>query len=415
MSGELRVKLGALCRFAVVVGLAVSAPATIAIGSAKAEDLNAALSDAESSASSASMAIEEAGAKLGPAEARYDAITRRVLLANKTSEAARRQADRFESAAQERQLSAAAQVSKIEADHKQAVDNHNEQVWGGFAFGLAALLTAALALGWNWFRASAAVAWLTELPLGQAVGLCVGGGLVLLIAGGAMLGADSALVAVGGVLFFLALVLPVAFLSARHSAQIQRGRAKSLLKQERMPGWVTKAISIVALVICLAGLGSAIFASSPEQEEVSAALQSRARGHQPASATRRLAFAEAKAAELQGKASKLSAEQSAARAVLVRLRNELRFAKRQLTRAQDDAQYYTQRLEVIAAREARQAEAEEAEPLEEEAASGCDPNYSGCVPPYPPDVDCADVGGSVSVYGSDPHGLDADGDGIGCE
>ncbi|MBN8866321.1 MAG: hypothetical protein J0H98_02085 [Solirubrobacterales bacterium] len=49
------------------------------------------------------------------------------------------------------------------------------------------------------------------------------------------------------------------------------------------------------------------------------------------------------------------------------------------------------------------------------ASSGCDPNYSGCVPPYPPDVDCADVGGSVSVLGDDPHGLDADGDGIGCE
>jgi hypothetical protein len=29
--------------------------------------------------------------------------------------------------------------------------------------------------------------------------------------------------------------------------------------------------------------------------------------------------------------------------------------------------------------------------------------------------DCAEVGGSVSVYGSDPHGLDADGDGVGCE
>jgi len=37
------------------------------------------------------------------------------------------------------------------------------------------------------------------------------------------------------------------------------------------------------------------------------------------------------------------------------------------------------------------------------------------VPPYPPDVDCADVGETVTVYGSDPHGLDADGDRKGCE
>ncbi len=31
------------------------------------------------------------------------------------------------------------------------------------------------------------------------------------------------------------------------------------------------------------------------------------------------------------------------------------------------------------------------------------------------DLDCADIGRSVAISGSDPHGLDADGDGIGCE
>jgi endonuclease YncB( thermonuclease family) len=47
----------------------------------------------------------------------------------------------------------------------------------------------------------------------------------------------------------------------------------------------------------------------------------------------------------------------------------------------------------------------------------CHPAYSPCVPPPPPDLDCADIGHAVSVnhaYG-DPHGLDADGDGRGCE
>lgn len=38
----------------------------------------------------------------------------------------------------------------------------------------------------------------------------------------------------------------------------------------------------------------------------------------------------------------------------------------------------------------------------------CDPSYSPCVPLYPPDLDCADTG-PVTVHGSDPHGLDADG------
>ena len=43
----------------------------------------------------------------------------------------------------------------------------------------------------------------------------------------------------------------------------------------------------------------------------------------------------------------------------------------------------------------------------------CAPGYSPCIPAYPPDLDCADTG-PVSVTGSDPHGLDADGDGLAC-
>ncbi len=37
------------------------------------------------------------------------------------------------------------------------------------------------------------------------------------------------------------------------------------------------------------------------------------------------------------------------------------------------------------------------------------------VPSPPPDLDCSDIGGSVRVGSSDPHRLDADGDGVGCE
>ncbi len=58
------------------------------------------------------------------------------------------------------------------------------------------------------------------------------------------------------------------------------------------------------------------------------------------------------------------------------------------------------------------------------AASVCDPNYSGaCVPIDRGDVDCAGgtgngpeyVRGPVNVVGEDIYGLDADGDGVGCE
>jgi hypothetical protein len=55
--------------------------------------------------------------------------------------------------------------------------------------------------------------------------------------------------------------------------------------------------------------------------------------------------------------------------------------------------------------------------------STCDPNYAGaCVPADASDVDCAggsgdgpDYVGPLQVVGSDPYGLDADGDGYACE
>jgi hypothetical protein len=56
------------------------------------------------------------------------------------------------------------------------------------------------------------------------------------------------------------------------------------------------------------------------------------------------------------------------------------------------------------------------------AAQNCTPGYDPCIPPSS-DVDCAGgsgngpayVEGPVYVTGSDPYGLDADGDGVGCE
>jgi hypothetical protein len=48
----------------------------------------------------------------------------------------------------------------------------------------------------------------------------------------------------------------------------------------------------------------------------------------------------------------------------------------------------------------------------------CDPAYpDDCLPSPPPDLDCADIGHRVTVDHSqgDPHRLDADRDGIGCD
>ncbi len=49
--------------------------------------------------------------------------------------------------------------------------------------------------------------------------------------------------------------------------------------------------------------------------------------------------------------------------------------------------------------------------------NNCDASYPDfCIPSPPPDLNCADVPQKrFTVTGSDPHGFDRDGDGIGCE
>lgn len=77
------------------------------------------------------------------------------------------------------------------------------------------------------------------------------------------------------------------------------------------------------------------------------------------------------------------------------------------------------------AREERIRTEEEAE-AENEAnseASSCDPNYSGaCLNPSASDYDCEGGSGdgpyytgTVAVVGEDHYGLDANGNGVGCE
>jgi hypothetical protein len=53
-----------------------------------------------------------------------------------------------------------------------------------------------------------------------------------------------------------------------------------------------------------------------------------------------------------------------------------------------------------------------------EPTGACDPSYPGvCIPPGPPDLDCADIPfRRFTVVGADPHRFDGnDDDGIGCE
>jgi hypothetical protein len=51
------------------------------------------------------------------------------------------------------------------------------------------------------------------------------------------------------------------------------------------------------------------------------------------------------------------------------------------------------------------------------ASQNCDASYPGvCISPPPPDLDCGDIPyNDFMVTGSDPHGFDREGDGVGCE
>jgi hypothetical protein len=85
-------------------------------------------------------------------------------------------------------------------------------------------------------------------------------------------------------------------------------------------------------------------------------------------------------------------------------------------RAAEAERRATEKTEALAAEEAEATAAEE-------EASECDPNYSGaCLDPYASDYDCEggsgdgpEYTGLVTVVGEDHYGLDADGDGDGCE
>jgi hypothetical protein len=156
----------------------------------------------------------------------------------------------------------------------------------------------------------------------------------------------------------------------------------------------------VGLILLGAGCGSSD-SSSPGAAKKPMVAQQRARQHGRHQAKKRRAVARHRA--------RVRARQTAARR---RIRHERRLEARQ------------ERREARLLARAEQREAAEAEvAVSEEQASECDPNYEGaCLDPYASDYDCEggsgngpEYTGTVTVVGEDHYGLDADGDGIGCE
>lgn len=166
------------------------------------------------------------------------------------------------------------------------------------------------------------------------------------------------------------------------TAQTRRRQAQSFIKAyRRLPRWAQWGIPIFAVLLII---GIATGEENPDENAPSSQQTER----------------------VDRLEEKLERQQATAKAE--RQRAVLAIRARKLAQAR------ARRARRAAAATAR-AETQSIEEPAEETSSECDPNYSGCVPPYPPDLDCSEIGSSVAVYGSDPHGLDADGDGSGCE
>lgn len=414
-------------RWLLLLGLALVSFALM--GGSVSADLASDLSAAESRAASAEAEVAAAQERLDAVRADYAAAARQADPHAEAARVAREKSRDLRDELLDRQREARAEIARLEAVKQQEEEDQDDEATLGIGFGIGLFIAAAIALAWNWFRDSAPVAALVRMQLGQAVALCVGGGFLVLVVGAALAGADGLVAALGSAIATLGLVLPVALLMARHSVEVERGRAKPALRRKRLPHWVPRATAGLLLLFGLVMLVGGIATEDPDAPPVSAQLREEAEDPAQGPEASRLTEAKTEAARAGKEAAGPVAKERALAQAARKAAREFRRAKSRLADAQADERRFERRLAVLVAREEREAEkqaereAEETEEIEEieeefaeeEAGSGCDPNYSGCVPAYPPDVDCAEVGESVSSYGTDPHGLDADGDGIGCE
>jgi hypothetical protein len=419
---------------AVMAGLvALFALLALAAADGAAQDLSADLARAEQKVAEYEGELPAQQAQVSVAEARYRAAAKNVgpTLRTIRQDQAEAQRVRHDLAAQEQR--AKTQISQASDSNRQKADDHDEEVRNGVGFGLAALVAGLIALGWGRFRSSAAVAALAELDLGRALGLCVGGGLLMLIVGAALGSSNGAVGALGSFIFCLGLILPTALLLARHSAEVQRGRSKPLLRREHLPSWVPMAVAGLMLVLFLASTGSAIFAGGASSQPISSRLQEEAEGASGGRGGEELATAEEEVAQAKQEAAVPLARRNGTRRKLASARRDLHHLKRTLASAKSSQDSFARRLVALEAeeqreveREAARAQREEKERIEEEErtaeeepVSECD--YDPCLTPAS-DYDCEGGSGdgpaytgTVEVIGTDIYGLDADGDGTGCE
>lgn len=163
------------------------------------------------------------------------------------------------------------------------------------------------------------------------------------------------------------------------------------------------ATATIAFVLGIGAGASDTSKPSADTETISSSIDPVEEDLEEAEAA--LQAAEDETDELQDENAALEDQLSSKTKALRKTRASLAATRNQLTKARGQAQ-------AIAVAAANPEPADPSGGTE----PGCDPNYSGtCVPVVSSDLNCDDIGGSVTVVGSDPHGFDGDGDGSGCE
>lgn len=415
---------------------------------APAQELTSLIATAEQRAEAARGEVGELKKELPPISSRYSRASRRARAARSEVRSAKADVATIKTERDTRRADAATRLHRIEDANRESQQNHDDRITSDIGLGLAAMVVALLVLAWDWFRASAAVAALTRFTAAQAVGICVGGGFLAVLIGAVMEGGGGLMAVLGTALVSLGLMLPAAFLLARHSAEIQRGRAKPWLGRERFPARVTQVLAAILGVVCLGAFGAAAFAPQAHSDEIPTGLQAVANGDGHGSSV--LAAAEATALAAEREAAPALAAQARARSSLRHARRAVGQAERGMVAAERQARNLSRKLVAVELREQHEVEREERRALRAQEkeereyermlaseerkatreaetaaeAEACDPNYEGaCLHEGIGDYDCEGgsgdgpnyVAGPVYVVGYDEFGLDSDGDGVGCE
>ncbi|MBW8059285.1 MAG: hypothetical protein FVQ78_02930 [Solirubrobacterales bacterium] len=402
---------GSLIRIARTMGVAVVlAAALFSVATASVSEERK-LAQAEADFDAANARVAELEGQLAGLEETVSAAERQATRLTAIADDAEAKAEDLADAMSARRGEAAATVRDAEAEHRQEVDDWRTQRGWALAGAVFLFLLALASALWPTLIAWPPLTRVLEQSRWRPATAVV---LAVLVGLAMLAGSSTGVVLVGGALVGASVAAGIVLLLA--------GRARSReVAGERPSGQSPEALRRARIGFgALAGVGAAVLLvlavalekpAAPALPEETLALASA--GDPLDNPTPELRALQDAADLRRGRADAAADRRTESLDRMSAVEDRLRDARAAARGAQRRVDRW------IAALSEPDPGSEPPPPSEppdgSPSSDECDPNYSGCVPPYPPDLDCADIGGPVEVYGSDPHGLDADGDGVGCE